>query len=716
MIRRDILFTLLAIVVVPYVGWSGEGADPFPPLPANARYTGPDWPVMQKVVQEMLDGGAAAIAAVADKLPEPGTAPDFQPRYTLCAATAFVAAPGREAQRRLYIDSLAAALEKPRQKEVQKFVILQLQLVGDDKAAAAIGKFLLGEQELNEVAALALSQIGGAAAEVLRAALPQAKPPSARANIIRALGEVRDAKALPLLTPALGDAERDVRLSVGYALAKIGDPASAGPLLKAAGVESPLERGELHAACFLLGQRLAEAGKAADAARLHLEIWKNRPDVHLRAAAIEALARSAEPSASEAVAEALKSDVPRIRSTATAALAAAAPVESLKRWFDSIGGTPQDGRALFLTVLGRRGDARAMPLVMAALKDEAASVRDAAAAAAGAIGDPEAVPALLDMLKGAKGKGSGARAALERMAGKAPDARIAAALAAAEPALKGELLAVLAARGAREQLPAVVAAADDKAPAVRAEAIRALGALGDARQLSLLLERLSAGSDAERAAADGALVAISRRAPDPKGVATELAKRLDGAATPLKASLLRALGETASPTALEPLCRALKDSEAAVQEAALRALAAWPDDAPCDDLLAAARTAKAEALHVLALRGVARMVQASKRAPDERLKTAQAAMAAARRPEEKKLILGAMGAIHSPAALEQVLGYLQEAPLAEEAGAAAVSLGRALRNDQPAAIRAAMEKVLAACKNQGTVGDAKKVLAALRKE
>ncbi len=72
----------------------------------------------------------------------------------------------REAQRRLYVDALAAALDKPRPKEVTKFLILQLQLVGDGKAAPAIGKFLLGEEELNEVAALAQAGLPFASATI----------------------------------------------------------------------------------------------------------------------------------------------------------------------------------------------------------------------------------------------------------------------------------------------------------------------------------------------------------------------------------------------------------------------------------------------------------------------------------------------------------------------------------------------------------------------
>jgi len=347
----------------------------------DSRYAGPDWPVMQPLVEDALKGGPPAIVALADALVEPGTGPDFQPRYTLCAIGASVGAPGREAQRRVYADGLCAALSKERPKEVQKFLILQLQFAGDPSAAPTLGKFL-GDEALNAVAAMALSQLGGdAAAETLRAALPAAKASRLRANILRALGEARDVKAAPALSAALSDGDRDVRISAAHALAQIGDPSSAGALLKAADVEAPVERGEIHAAALRFGRRLIEGGKNADAARLYLAIWNGRPDVHLRAAAIDGLARCREASAEEALGAAVKSEDPRVREAAIAGLAAAAPADALKRWYESI--AAPEGKALFLRSLAGRAEAPATDLIEAGLKDATPAIRNAAAEASG---------------------------------------------------------------------------------------------------------------------------------------------------------------------------------------------------------------------------------------------------------------------------------------------------------------------------------------------
>ena len=93
-------------------------------------------------------------------------------------------------------------------------------MAGTEQVAAAVGACLL-EPELCEYAAQALSTCGGAkSAAALRKALPQAKG-NVKASIIRGLGCVRDAGSVDALLKALGDSERETRITAGFALAEI---------------------------------------------------------------------------------------------------------------------------------------------------------------------------------------------------------------------------------------------------------------------------------------------------------------------------------------------------------------------------------------------------------------------------------------------------------------------------------------------------------------
>ncbi|MBN1673778.1 MAG: hypothetical protein JXR37_22210 [Kiritimatiellae bacterium] len=111
--------------------------------------------------------------------------------------------------------------------------------------------------------------------------------------------------------------------------------------------------------------------------------------------------------------------------------------------------------------------------------------------------------------------------------------------------------------------------------------------------------------------------------------------------------------------ALEAVRAALADPDADVCDAAVRALADWPSPAPLDDLLKLAESAPGELHRVLALRGYVRLVaRPGSRAVEESLSMYGAALAAADRLEEKKLILAAIGKVPAPEALTFIEPYL----------------------------------------------------------
>jgi hypothetical protein len=108
-----------------------------------------------------------------------------------------------------------------------------------------------------------------------------------------------------------------------------------------------------------------------------------------------------------------------------------------------------------------------------------------------------------------------------------------------------------------------------------------------------------------------------------------------------------------------------------VQDAAIRALADWPNPTPRADLLETARNAKDLAPRVLALRGHIRMTGLEKyQSPQEAVKSLQAVLALASRPDEKKLVLGALPDFACPEALSLAESLLNDEDVHEEAQAA----------------------------------------------
>ena len=133
--------------------------------------------------------------------------------------------------------------------------------------------------------------------------------------------------------------------------------------------------------------------------------------------------------------------------------------------------------------------------------------------------------------------------------------------------------------------------------------------------------------------------------------------------------------------------------------------------AAAQDLIALAKGEKGNTLSVLALRGYVRVVGlASKRPAGETVRMLEEGMKAARRPEERRMVLGGLGEVKDVKALEAVAPYLSDEAVSGEACAAAVKIGKEVWEKNKEVTKGAMNKVLEVSKNEGQRRGAKEVL------
>jgi hypothetical protein len=173
-----------------------------------------------------------------------------------------------------------------------------------------------------------------------------------------------------------------------------------------------------------------------------------------------------------------------------------------------------------------------------------------------------------------------------------------------------------------------------------------------------------------------------------------------------KASLLRLLTWAGTPASLDAVRAGLKDEDPNVREAALRALADWPNPEPAGDLLALARTSTERTQKVLALRGYIRLAGLGK---DPTSMYARA-MELAESPADKKLVLGGLGTANSSEALTLVERYLNDEALQAEAASAAVQIADRLRQKDASRARSALQTVVASAKDSAVRQKAQDVL------
>jgi HEAT repeat protein len=549
-----------------------------------------------------------------------------------------------------------------------------------------------------------------AAGEAIRSAIEQTEDPFWRGALVGALAHRRDPADAAVFMKAAASSEEAIRLPALGALARTGDASAASVLAAARETGSERAKAAAHDAYLVLAGRMAAGGDREGAGRVYREYagvaGRYRPagiaglgvvgtaadvrgmidlladaDVRVRGAALGVIARRKEAGVADEVAARLaKADA------------------GVKPWL--------------LRALVALGDARAKRAVLEAAGDENEAVRLAAIGGLARVGDAGAVPALLKSA-GSKGEEQvAARNALEVLAAGGTDEALIGAAKGGPTAARVEALRALGVRRTGAATGPLFELTTDAERNVRLEAMRSLALVAEFDQLQRAIRLISAAKEeADRDQAVKTVAAIARRSEDVEarsGLVLEALAKSDGEA---KAALLAVAGQLGGDKALAAVREAVRSEDEKAHEAGVRALAGWPDVAAARDLIALARSEKGNTLSVLSLRGYVRVVGlASKRPAGETVRMLEEGMKAARRPEERKMVLGGLGNVKDVAALEAVIPYVSDEAVSGEACAAAVKIGREVWEKHREVTKSAMGKVLEVSKNEGQRRGAKEVL------
>jgi HEAT repeat protein len=242
-----------------------------------------DAAAIDKATAELLKGGQDAIVGVIDLIKEHAEGGDVKPRYALHAMGLLAGRQG-DAARKAFAGAIASQVGGNRPKDVQKYLVQELQYFGHADAVPALAK-ALADDDLCEDACRALVAIGDSAP--LRGALGAAKG-KCRLHVIQALGALKDKPSAAALKQALDDADEDMRLTAAWALASQGEASAADALIKMAAAAKAWPRIQLTKSCFLLAERCAAAGDKAAARKIYTTLKETRTgedDKHVREAA-----------------------------------------------------------------------------------------------------------------------------------------------------------------------------------------------------------------------------------------------------------------------------------------------------------------------------------------------------------------------------------------------------------------------------------------------
>jgi hypothetical protein len=264
-------------------------------------------------------------------------------------------------------------------------------------------------------------------------------------------------------------------------------------------------------------------------------------------------------------------------------------------------------------------------------------------------------------------------------------------------------------------VPQLLKASADADADVRTAAVAALGETVEVAEYGQLADLLVQARNAdEMSAAEAALSAASTRLTDKAACAEKLLSRLPQAQPAAKCVLLELLAQNGGEKALQAIRTAANESNAQVKDAAIRALAEWPDLAAAPDLLQIVRTTSNASHRSLAFSGVVRLGRETEAPVAERQKVLAQALDCVRNDDDKKLVLSGLAQVPTLESLRVATGLLASTPgLADEAGAAVVKIVTGLDAKNKAEAISALQQVIKTAKAATVVEDARKQLRAL---
>lgn len=598
----------------------------------------------------------------------------------------------------------------------------KLAIFGSKAAVPALAP-LLADKDLASWARIAMEAIPGPEAdEALRKAAGELKG-LLLIGAINSIGVRKDAKAIDLLIGKLKDTDAEVASAAAEALGRIGGDKAAAALEQFLPSAPPVVKSSVAYGCILCAERMHAGGKSASAVKLYDAVRKeNLPKQrHIEAIRGAILARGSD-GLPLLVAQLQSADKAMfgIGLRTARELPGGDVTDALVGQLSKL---KPDRRAFLILALADRGDAKALPAVLAAAKSGPTNVRLMAMGALEGFGSASCMPVLLDAaLDSNADVAKKAKSTMARLPRGDVDTDIAARLPKASPKTRAVLIYLVGLRRIESALPALVQCTTDTDAACRAAAVAAIGTIGEKKQVPSLVKTLLKTSDSkEREGVEKALRAISARAgAQCVGDLMPLAKNSD---KDIRAIGLHVLACAGGAEALTAVKSALTDKDEGVRDEAARTLSTWPDNWPEDaaviaPLLELAKTGKKTSHRILAFRGYLQYVQGAKKLnDDQKLARLEEILPLTKRREEKFLVISALGTIRTGGALKMLATMAGDPTIAEEACSTIVNLlrnRRGVKNASKQERRAVLETAVAKAKSARTKKTAQQLLKAIR--
>ena len=584
----------------------------------------------------------------------------------------------------------------------------RLKIIGTDQSVPALAA-LLTDEELSHSARYALEAMKSeSAGRALIGALARTHG-LVRAGIVNSLGMREEAAAVPGLVPLLRGANPAEANAAAYALGRIGGTDALRALRAAArGSSGPRHVAAIDGLLRCAGRMLETDQRSAALAAFEQLGVTTEPEP-VRIAAFRGRVRSSGNGGLDLVLHALAGpDGPEL--LAAVQLVHELPMPETTRQVSRL--LPQlrpSIQAPTIDALAQRGDAAALPALLALAHGSAPEVQLAIVNAFDLLGDASVIAPLATFASsGAPQLQPAARRALADIhRGNITDALLQ-QLGAGSPDLQAEIARALGARGDRAAVPKLLDLARSNSTSARAAALTALSQLADGSQLAALVQLvLDAKEAADRDQAAEALNTAYQRIQAQTGHVDgrPLAQAAETAPTEARIVLLSLCSGLNDPAIRDAIRGGLKDSDAKVSTAAARALSDTADPELLPDLLQLAHSTQDESVRSFAINGAVRLVtqeDSIKLAPAERVSALKALLNVAAQTEQRRKVLAGLGEVPDVESLRVVQAAVGDQSVCNEAARALIKIAGGLPSSQADSCLAAIHEALKAPTDSAT--------------
>lgn len=473
---------------------------------------------------------------------------------------------------------LAVALDPDAMLEGRRLACQLLRLCAGEASVSALAP-LLEDPQLSHSARLILESIDSSeASQVLVEAL-QSTSGSLRLGIIGSLAVRADSVAVKPLQAVVENASDAATTEAALrALGAIGSPEAAEFFLRTFPPEGTGTRAIRRAYSMATADLLDEGLNHLTREQVWILVERLRgPDtpVELQAAAIGAAMRL-NPRHIQPLVATIGSDDPALQRAGATFIPSIVPqAETVNQLIEAAAEFDLLGQTLVLEGLTAKSRPEILPFARARIGSDDDDLRVAAIRSVGILGDASDLPILLPLIEGRSTVNDAARNALTRLPDPAADERLVQEFRRSDAVGRVELVQVIAQRGLRDAVPALLNEAEStEAFRLTAAIYGAIGDLATPAELPELLNRLSLAERNLQGPISRAVVTIGRRY-ETGEVTQRLVDRYQKAEGSDRSTLVRMIGAIGDEIALDFIVP-LADRDDPDTDA-VRSLSAWRD-------------------------------------------------------------------------------------------------------------------------------------------